>query len=175
MDGCNVSYANLIFGNTFEVKKLLVREISEARFQAMISHDELEQVILFNDEWPSLSEIESNPALLTHAFIQEVLWLDDPLTDKIGPAFCGIATIQPIIRDYLARHPDILEQACRSAAQEIKPVHGTSYGPDPETALDRMLRGEHKEVHPNSESREDYAATYVYTSIMHELDEKVVI
>lgn len=164
-------YVSLIFSDISEVRRLLIEEFASIRQACGFTAEELDGILDLSTDWPTVSELESNPSLLTGSYLQQIHWALLELPDEYltrGLQAPG-QSVHEEIELYLDQHPEIIADANDEFRKEIGAIHLST---DPEKLCDDMMHGRDPAVpSPSILSARSHAATHIAVKVMHGLDQ----
>jgi len=167
-------YATLVCGGVGRAKQLLAEELRAKRKAKGLTPESLDAIFKFGPEWPSVSEIEKDPRLLTHEFLQKIGWMiiERPEDYERAVEVTG-EEIERKIGDYLQNTPGALERALEEFKSETKSIRVEAFSPEIlGQQVESVLQGEQIVTHgsANSIPPEVYARIHIFSSIMDQLN-----
>jgi len=163
----------LIFGSKIVVKKLIVKEIRDARIRQEINPERLDALLGLNADFPRIRELEANPGLFHPEILSEINWATGNDLN-----ICCSSLTDRIIR--FLDDPENLAQVTREWLSSNIQAHVTIW-PETEEGRDELLAGAAEAVYSgrpinwpgglNSVSAQQYGLMYMFLCIMDELKE----
>lgn len=163
-------YAQAVCGGIDNVKKLYVLELRRKRLEKNLTCEELDSMLNFGPEWPTIREMERNPLLFTLNFQQRLIMrsLDNSKFEKTLFCLTGEGISEKIV-EYI-QDLQHLQDALADFHASTRIIHGTIWSEDMGRYLRKILDGEPvQEFRHNMISPQSYASIHIESCIMSEV------